>query len=237
MTIESMLSDVWATFVGYLPKIAGAIIVLIIGWILGRLIGKGISKILDKVGVDDALRKTAIGKAIEKSGMSVVRFFDLLVRYFIYLIAVFAAVDILEVEVVTQFMVRVVEYLPSFIAGVFVLIFGFILADWLADGLSAIGTEAKVEYSRLVSTAIRFFLYFVVIIIALQLMKINIEILYIFATALAWGSAAGIAVGLGIAFGWGLKGEIAKNAPRWFKTFEKSAKGYEKESAHRAERE
>ena len=222
--------DIWEVFVGYLPKVAGAIIVLIIGWIAGRLVGKGVSRILDKVGVDDAVKKTAIGKAIERSGITVVRFFDLIIRYFIYLIAVFAAIDVLEIDVLSQFMIRVVEYLPSFIAGVFILIFGFIAVDWLADSLSAVGAEAKLEYTHIFSMLIRFVLYFVVIIISLQLMRIDVEILYIFATALAWGIAIGVSVGLGIAFGWGFKDLIAKNAPRWFKGVEKSAKTIEKES-------
>ena len=95
MGLEIVLSIAWATIIDMLPKIAGTIIVLIIGWIVGRIIGKGISQVLDRVGVDDALRKTVIGKALERSGVTVVRFFDLIIRWFIYLIAVFAAADIL----------------------------------------------------------------------------------------------------------------------------------------------
>ena len=66
MAIENMLISAWTTLFDLLPKIAGAIIVLIIGWIAGRIIGKGVSHVLDKIGVDDALLKTAFGKAIEK---------------------------------------------------------------------------------------------------------------------------------------------------------------------------
>lgn len=228
MAIESMLVNAWSTFFDLLPKIAGAIAVLIIGWIAGRIIGKAVSKVLDKVGIDDALMKTAIGKAIQKSGITVVRFFDLIVRWFIYLIALFAATDILEISVLSEFMKSVVQYLPSFIAGVFIIIFGFILADFIGDAVESVGKEAKVEFSGIISNGLKLLLYFIVLTVALSLMKIDVEILYIFAEALAWGVAIGVGVGLGIALGWGMKDAVAKNANKWISNFEKSAKNLDK---------
>jgi len=228
MGLESVLSIAWATIIDMLPKIAGTIIVLIIGWIVGRIIGKGVSQVLDRVGVDDALRKTVIGKALERSGVTVVRFFDLIIRWFIYLIAVFAAADILDIAVLSGFMKTVVEYLPSFIGGVFILIFGFIIADFVGDAFASIGKEAKMAFSGIFATGLKLLLYFVVLTIALDLMRIKVEILYVFANALAWGAAMGIAVGLGIALGWGFKDVVAKNANKWITSIEKTAKSYEK---------
>jgi hypothetical protein len=211
-----------------LANIAGAIIVLIIGWIAGRLIGKAVSKILDKVGVDDAVRKTVFGKALEKSGITVVKFFDYIFRWFIYLIAVLAAVDILKIAVLSEFMQTVVEYLPSFIGGVFILVFGFIIVDFLGDMISAVGREAKLEFSGIIAVGLKLMLYFVVLVVALQLMRIDVEILYIFANAAAWGLALGIGAGLGIALGWGFKDTIARNSRKWLVSLEKTAKTAEK---------
>ena len=52
----------YRTIVGFLPGVIAAIIILIIAWIVGRIVGKLVSAGLDRVGVDDALRKTVIGK-------------------------------------------------------------------------------------------------------------------------------------------------------------------------------
>ena len=200
------------------------IAVLIIGWAVGRLLGKGLSKILDKIGVDDVLRKTAIGKALERSGITCVRFFDLIIRWFIYLIAILTAVDILQIAVLSTFMSSVVQYLPHFIVGVFILFVGLIVADFIGDALGAVGREAKVEFIGLLAAGLKLFLYFIVIIVALSVMKIDVSILYILATALAWGVALGISIGLGIAFGWGFKDTIAKNADKWIKSAQRVAK-------------
>ena len=209
------------------PKIITAVIILIIGWAVGRGLGAIISRILDKAGVDDALRKTSIGRAIEKSGITIPRFFDALIRIFIYLIAVFAAVNVLEIEFLTRYMQMVVEYLPSFIAGVFILIFGLMVSDFVGDAIRAIGREAKIEYAGIASLLVRGVMYLVVIIIGLSTMRIDVSILYTIITALSWGLAGAVAIGGGIAIGFGLRDLVAKRAEDWMEKARKSAEELE----------
>ena len=208
----SFLSELWITLLGYVPLIFGAVVVLVIGWIAGRVLGKSVSKILDRIGVDDALKKTVVGKAIEKSGMTVVKFFDLTVRWFVYLIALLAATDILNITILSNFMNRVVEYIPSLLAGVVVIIAGIILMDFISDAVKSFIEAASAEYADIMVVALRFFLYFIVITVGLSMMNVNVSILYTFAESIAWGAALGIGAGLGIALGWGLKDVVAKKA-------------------------
>lgn len=221
------LDGLIAWLVEMTPKIVGAIVVLIIGWAVGRGLGAVISRILDKAGVDDALRKTSIGKAIEKSGISLPKFFDILIRVFIYLIAILAAVNILEIEMLSKYMTMVVEYLPSFIAGVFILIFGLMAADFVGDAITAIGKEAKIEYANIASLLVRGIFYLVVIIVGLSTMRIDVTILNMIVTALAWGLAGAIALGGGLAIGFGLKDVVAKKAEDWIKKASEAAKAVE----------
>jgi small-conductance mechanosensitive channel len=227
MLIPPFLMQIWNTFVALLPRVVGAIIALIIGWIAGKALGKAISKVLDRAGVDDALRPTIFGRVLERSGITCVGFFDLIVRWFVYLIAIFAAVDILQIEILRTYMNMVVTYLPSLIAGVIILIAGFIITDYITDLMKKVGEEAGIAYSRVFSDMLRLFLYSVVIIIALSQMKIDVSVLYIFANALAWGISIGAGVGLGIALGWGFKDVIAESAKEWIKSLTTTAEKVE----------
>jgi len=211
------------------PRIIGAIVALIIGWAVGRALGAAISKILDKAGVDDALRKTSVGRAIEKSGITIPKFFDVIIRAFVYLIAVLAAVNILEIEILSKYMSMVVEYLPSFIAGIFILIFGLMAADFVGDAITAVGREAKIEYAGVASLVVRGMFYLVVIIVGLSTMRIDVSILNAIVTAMAWGLAGAVAIGGGLAVGLGLKDVVAKKAEDWFKKAGEAAKALEKE--------
>jgi len=228
MWFEDFLNNLATNVAEMLPRMAGAVIALIIGWIAGRALGKAVSKLLDKAGVDDALRKTMVGKTLERSGLTCVGFFDLLVRWFVYLVAIFAAVDILQIEVVSYYMNMVVSYIPSFIAGIVIFIAGFIIIDYVADFIRKLGEEAEIAYARIFADGLRLFLYGVVTILALSQMKIDVSILYIFANALAWGLAIGVCVGLGIAFGWGFKDAIAENSKKWIKSWTQTIDRIEK---------
>ena len=223
-----IITNLISQFVAFLPRLIGAIIILIIGWAVGRGLGAAISRILDRAGVDDALRKTSVGRAIERAGVPTPKFFDILVRIFIYLIAVFAAVNVLQIEILTHYMKMVVEYLPSLIAGIVILIFGLMIADFIGDAITAVGREAKIEYASLASLAVRGVLYLVVIIIGLSTMKIDVSILNVVVTAISWGVAGAIALGVGLALGFGLKDYVARKAEDWLKRASESARALEK---------
>ncbi len=67
-SIQASLSSTAAMIIGFLPVLIGAIIILIIGWIVGR-VGSGIfAKILRKANVDETVGKTDFGAVIESQG-------------------------------------------------------------------------------------------------------------------------------------------------------------------------
>jgi len=228
MVYEKIFADFLRGLIEYAPRILGAIVILIIGWAIGRLLGAAVSRVLDRAGVDDALRKTSIGRAIEKAGVPIPRVFDILIRVFVYLIAVFAAVNVLEIAILTHYMKLVVEYLPSLIGGIAILLFGLMIADFIGDAIAAVGREAKIEYAGLASLAVRGILYLVVIIVGLSTMRIDVTILNSIVTALAWGLAGALAIGGGIAVGFGLKDYVAKKADEWLKMASERARELEK---------
>jgi len=224
MGIETYFNDLLQSIIALLPNISVALVVLAIGYIVGRLLGKGISKILTKTKFDEALRKTIIGKTIEHAGVTGVRLFDLITRWAVYFVAIFIAVDILSISELSALMQGIVAYIPYLIAGVLIITIGFIISDFVGDVAKSFGKETKIEYAGLFSGILKLFLYFIVIIIALSTMKIDVSIIYTFATALAWGIALGLCIGLGIALGLGFKDVIAENAEKWIVTSQSMAK-------------
>ncbi|NLB00505.1 MAG: hypothetical protein GX837_06010 [Methanomicrobiales archaeon] len=189
----------------FLPNFLAAIIILIIGWILGRILGRVVSEVLDRIGVDDALRKTTIGKQIERSTMNISHLFDLIIRWFIYLIAILAAVSVLQIPALTTAVAAIVAYIPNIVAFILILVIGFILIDWLMDILQNMGEVWDIQGFGFITMLLRAFLYFVVAILALQQLLIDLSIIYVFVVPLAWGVALGIGVAIAVIVGFGLK--------------------------------
>ena len=209
-TIRASFADAIGTMVEWLPAIIVAIIILIIGWFAGRAAGKIISKVLGKVGVDDAVDKTIIGDTIKKSGMTTVGFFDALVRWFIYVIFIVAAVNVLKIDILTQFMHQIGVYIPHLIAGIILLVVGLIVVNVIMKWVEEQLTSREVAYADIIAPVLKAIFSLVVIILALDQLLIETTILYTFLVPLAWGLAAGIAIALGFSLGWGLKDVVAE---------------------------
>jgi len=215
LEISALLRGFLEVLLRWAPKILGAMIVLLIGWIAGRAFGKAISFTLDKIGVDDALRKTSVGKAIEeRAKIRLTTAFDVVARWFVYLLAITTAVEILGIERLSAFLERIVAYIPDLAAGVVIILFGFIIGDFLGDLVIETAKKGGLEWAGIFGDLFKVLIYFAVFLVGLRQMRIDVTFLEAIAKYFAMGIAVGTAVGLGIALGWGLKDVIKEYAEK-----------------------
>jgi hypothetical protein len=191
-----------ATF-AILPYHVAAIIVLLIGWIVGRVLGKVVRIIFEKSGIDAYVLKSPIGGSFQKTGISLGYLGDIIIRIFVYLLAIMVAADILKIDALTRFIERAVNYIPNIIVFGIILLVGFVLIDYLATMLDKL--YGGLSFFRLVNLGLRLFLYFVVIVLALSQLELDLTIVYTFVTPIAWGIGIGIGAGIALILGFGLK--------------------------------
>ncbi len=196
--------------IAWLPNLLAAIVILLIGWIIGKILGKAVAALLDRLGIDDALARTSVGKAINQQyggagARGILEFFDLIVRWFVYLIAIVAAANALNLAFLTALMTEIIAFLPSIAIFVILLIVGFIVIDWFADFLRNIASARRISMMQPVITVLQAFLYFVLVILALQQLKIDLTIIYVLITPLAWGLGIGLGAAIAIIVGFGLR--------------------------------
>jgi hypothetical protein len=207
--IVSSLQQVAGEIIAMIPNLLAALIFLLIGWVVGRLLGKYIALFLDRIGVDDALAQTSIGMAIEQQygggNRGIIRFFELLVRWFIYLIAILAAANVLQLAFLTSLVQSIVAFIPNIVMFLIILILGFILIDYFARFVRGIGDVQRVSLMGPIVSVLEIFLYFVVVMLALEQLRLDLTIIYIFITPLAWGVGLGIGAAIAIIVGFGLR--------------------------------
>jgi hypothetical protein len=207
MVVPAVTTSVDTT-VSILPAVIGAIILLIIGWIVGRVLGKAVSVLIDKLGIERSVGKTAIGKAFLKTGWaSFADIGDFLIRIIVYLFAIMAAANILGITYLSALIAQMIAYIPSLVAFVIILFVGLILVDYFADFIIAYGEQGTLGLVKPVISIFRVFLYFIVIMLALTQLKIDLGIIYAFVTPVAWGVGIGIGAAIAIIVGFGLKNQ------------------------------
>lgn len=187
----------------FIPVIIAAIIILIIGWIIGRIAGGIANRLFERANVDRAISKTGAGKALSGTGMTFSGLFSAVVRWFIYLIFILAAVSVLNIPVFTNFINEIVLYIPNLIAGILILVVGLIGINYIMDWVRDILQSQKVAFANIITMGVQALLSLVVIVITLNQLKIDITIIYTFLVPLAWGVAIGAAIAMGVAFGVG----------------------------------
>ncbi len=208
--IQAGFEDAIGTMVSYLPKIIGAIIILLVGWLVGRAAGRILSRVLDKIGVDDAIDKTIIGDTIKRSGMTTVGCFDVLIRWFVYIIFIMAAVNVLGIQMLTEFMYQIGAYIPYLIAGVLMLVIGLILVNMVMGWIGGQLSSSEVAFADVITLILKALFSLLVIVLTLDQLLIDTTIIYTFLVPLTWGLAAGIAIAMGISLGWGIKEIVAE---------------------------
>ena len=199
------LNEFFAQVVAVIPRIIAAGIILLIGYIIGRAVGWVISKILDKMNLEDTISKTGVGQAVSRSGWTMSRIISTAAKWFIYIFFITAAVDTLQYTQLSEALQSIWLWIPNLIAFVIIIIVGSIIADfvgnWAQKELPARGVPA----GRAIGLGTKGILYAIVFAIAITQLQIGGGILNTVIAALVWGIAGAIAIGLGVGLAYSLK--------------------------------
>lgn len=221
-TVAVVTQNKWVDMLASsLPAVLGAIIILVIGWIAGRLLGKAVRMVIDKVTQSAVVNKTEFADKVKTSGVSLGYLGDVATRCIIYLIAILAAVDFLNLDYLSLLMTAVVGYLPHIAAFVIILVVGFILVDYFIDLIVKYHETQQVELIAPVMLVLRVFLYFVIVILALSQLMIDLTIIYTFVTPIAWGIGIGLGAAIAITFWFGMKSHSEKLMNRFMEIISK----------------
>jgi len=133
--------------VAFLPRLVGALVVLLIGWLLGRGAFRVVRELADRVELDKLVLKTPLGRVLGGTEASVSHAFGTLAKWFVYALAILAAADVLAIPLLSEWIATAVSYLPAFVAGLLVIVFGFIVADWIGDAIERTRAATETAYT------------------------------------------------------------------------------------------
>ncbi len=199
----------------FAPRLIGALVILLVGWVVGRVAGGVVRRIADGVELDRLVLETPLGRILGGTERAASSAFGKLAKWFVYALAILAAANALAIPTLSEWISTAVSYLPAFIAGLLVIVLGFIVADFIGDIIERTRAATETVYTSWFANGARVFLYFTALVIGLDTMGIDVGILYVFARALSWGIAAAIAIGAGLSIGLGARDYVSENIGRW----------------------
>ena len=117
-------------FFGFIPNILGFLVILLIGYIIAKVVKTLVTKGLQAVGLDRALKNSDAGTYVEKVSpkASPSRLIAAVAFWFIFLFAISAAIGALKIPALSAFLTDVQGYLPNIIAAVLIFVVAAALA-------------------------------------------------------------------------------------------------------------
>ncbi|SEO87314.1 Mechanosensitive ion channel [Halogranum amylolyticum] len=122
MQVEQVLTDIP-------PRWWLALVVLFIGILLSYVVTVVNRRLLERAGVPRAIEGTAFERMAHELGTSTVSIVAKLSGYFVFLLTLFVALTVAQIEYTTLFWSGVVGFLPGLFLAVLILIVGIVVGD------------------------------------------------------------------------------------------------------------
>lgn len=188
--------DEYAAALAYiLPRSLAMVITLILGWVIGRLLGKVAAAIVKLGKVDEAMMGTPLGAQLSKAGYTLSTFVDLVTRVTVYVLSVALAIRVLrlpEAEVIAQSLFNVVGRI---VAGTLVLIVGLLIVEKIFEFVGRIFKPTSIGASLTVTIVHGIS---IILVVTAALSSAGVDLTPITYVVVAFAQGAGIGLGIAV---------------------------------------
>lgn len=202
------LQGSWQTFLGFLPKLLGSVIIFILGWLVAVGIGKLIAEILDRLRFNKLFDRSDWKQVLENADLKVnpSDFIGAICKWILVIVFLLASVEILGFVQFANFLNTVVAWMPNLLVAVAIFVVAVIIADILEKLIKAGVRKIGVQYAGFLGMGLKIAIYiFAGLAILLQL-----GIATTIINTLITGFVAMISLAFGLSFGLGGKDAAAK---------------------------
>lgn len=200
--VTNSLRDV----VNYLPKVVGALVVILIGVLVAWAVKTVIVKVLSYIKLKPYTDAIGLNKVFPGK-LELVELLGDLAKWIIIIVFLLPALQILNLPQINSLVTSVVVYLPNVVIAVAIVIIGAVVADLFARLVESTATTIGAKTAAVAADVARWAVIVFVVLAALMQLGIAVVIIDRLVTAVV----AMIALAGGLAFGLGGQ-DAAKDA-------------------------
>lgn len=146
ISLASILDQAGSQLGGFLPRLGGAVLLLLVGLLTARLISRILRKVLDRVGLDAMAERAGTGRVLARAGLgdSLTHLLAVAVRVGIVVVTVFAALSLLGLQFLSESLNKGVLFLPKLAAAGALLLAGAVVGGLVRDRVDRVGREMDI---------------------------------------------------------------------------------------------
>lgn len=202
--ITGSVVDLWYRFINFLPGLIGALIVFLMGLIVAIALGKVAKKLIEVLKIDQVVDKMNLEERLRvKIKISV--FFGELVKWFLILVFLMAATNILGLVEVSEFLNKIILYIPNIVVAVIILSIAFLVGNFVYGVVRSSTRVAGIMSASLMASISKW----AIVIFGLLAALIQLGIAVSLVNTIFIAVMAALALAFGLAFGLGGRDEAA----------------------------
>ena len=206
--IVEPVSQMLTRIMAYLPVLLGALVILIVGWLVAKAIKRIVDWLLKLIRFDALADKAGISEILKKGNLeiSTAEVISNLVYWLIIIMVLVMAVDALGLPKASDVLASLFAYVPKVIAALLVLIVAMFLASFVSGIVRTAAGNANLPKPEMFAGVSRWAIIIFAATIALE----QLGIASLLVTATFNIILGGVCLALAIAFGLGGKDTAAK---------------------------
>ena len=204
--LSQSFQNLFYGLVAFIPNLVVAIVIFIVGWLVGVGLGRVVTQILNSLRVDQALKSTGLEHVLSRAGfeLSSGRFLGFLVKWFFIIVFLVAALDVLHLATVNLFISEVVlGYLPQVIVAVLILLVAAVIAEAARRVVEGSAKAASLHAAGFLGKVAQYAIWIFALLAALA----QLNVATAFVQTLFTGVVIAVSLAVGLAFGLG--GQVA----------------------------
>ncbi len=199
-TLWQPMVSLWTKVAEFLPNLAGALLLLVVGYLVAKGIGVAIRKLLEKLGLDKLTESSGVASAVQSTGLdaSASAIIGKIAYWLIFLLFMIAAADSLGLPRVSDTINGFVQYLPKLIGALLVVIIGLFAAHVVRTAVETASASMQLDYGKPLGTLIYMLIVIVVVSLAIGQLEIETDLLNQVVSIILFAIGAAVALSLGM---------------------------------------
>ncbi len=200
-------SDLWTRIANFIPNIIGAVLILVIGWLVAIILAKIVDQILRWVQLPLVFKEAKVEDLVKRvtKKYDTVGLLAAFVKWVLMIVVFIAALQVLNLQAVSDFLTKVLDYTPSVIGGGAILLIGLVLANFLGTLVEGSLEALELSHAGWIGVVTRWSIYIFTFLAVLVQLGVAVALI----TTLFTGFVVAVAIALGLSFGLGGQG-VAK---------------------------
>jgi small-conductance mechanosensitive channel len=202
--MESLITSV----ADFIPRLLTAIIIIVIGLLLAKLLEKLVRLSFDRLRLNDFLERVGVSQMLQKLGMRDTpgRILSRTIYFLLIILFTQSVTRAVGLQTIADAIGSFFAYLPNLVAAFLVLLLGMVVSQFLGRTVSRSAAEAGVEIAPLLGRIVSSLIIFIVALMSISQLKVDTQII----RAVVLVILGGVAIAFALSFGLGTR-DVTRN--------------------------